>query len=63
MPAEIVKWVGEIHPSTIIEGTYGGGGHTRPLLEALSQPLAEGAEPANTHPSLGCYGVGACRAR
>ncbi len=48
MPAEIVQWIGEIHPNTIVDGTYGGGGHTRVLLDALSQPPADGVEPANT---------------
>ncbi len=35
MPSEIVHWIGEIDPSVIIDGTYGGGGHSRRLLDSL----------------------------
>ncbi len=35
MPDEIVQWIGEIHPRTIVDGTYGGGGHTQLLLDVL----------------------------
>lgn len=38
MPNEIVQWVGEIRPRTIVDGTYGGGGHTRLLLDVLAKP-------------------------
>ena len=37
MPAEIVQWLGEISPSVILDGTYGGGGHARLLLDCLPQ--------------------------
>jgi 16S rRNA (cytosine1402-N4)-methyltransferase len=40
MPDQIVHWLGEISPRVIIDGTYGGGGHARLLLETL--PPAEG---------------------
>lgn len=36
MPAEVVRYVGEIRPSVIIDGTYGGGGHSRLLLDVLA---------------------------
>ena len=39
MPDEIVHWIGETHPRTIVDGTYGGGGHTHLLLDVL--PKAE----------------------
>ncbi len=35
MPDEIVHWLGEISPQVIVDGTYGGGGHARRLLEVL----------------------------
>ena len=35
MPEEIVQWLGEISPRVIVDGTYGGGGHARRLLEVL----------------------------
>ncbi len=35
MPNEIVHWLGEISPSVIVDGTYGGGGHSALLLETL----------------------------
>ena len=35
MPAEIIQWVSEISPRTLVDGTYGGGGHTRLLLQHL----------------------------
>lgn len=40
MPDEIVQWLGEIHPRVIVDGTYGGGGHARRLLQVL--PAGEG---------------------
>ena len=40
MPDEVVQWLGEIDPRVIIDGTYGGGGHARRLLELL--PKGEG---------------------
>ena len=40
MPAEIVQWIGEISPRVIVDGTYGGGGHARLLLDVL--PAGEG---------------------
>ncbi|WP_322975263.1 16S rRNA (cytosine(1402)-N(4))-methyltransferase RsmH [Aporhodopirellula aestuarii] len=36
MPDEIVQWIGELRPRTIVDGTYGGGGHTRLLCEVLA---------------------------
>ena len=35
MPAEIVQWIGEISPRVIVDGTFGGGGHARLLLDVL----------------------------
>ncbi len=35
MPNEIVQWLGEISPRVIVDGTYGGGGHSRLLAETL----------------------------
>lgn len=40
MPEEIVQWLGEIKPRVIVDGTYGGGGHARRLLDVL--PEGEG---------------------
>jgi len=40
MPHEAVGWLGEIRPRVIVDGTYGGGGHARRLLEIL--PPGEG---------------------
>lgn len=37
MPDEIVQWLAEIHPRTIVDGTYGGGGHTRLLRAVLNE--------------------------
>ena len=37
MPAEVLKWLGEISPRVIVDGTYGGGGHSRLLLDWLPQ--------------------------
>ncbi|TWT74161.1 16S rRNA (cytosine(1402)-N(4))-methyltransferase RsmH [Allorhodopirellula solitaria] len=45
MPDEIVAWVGEAHPRTIVDGTYGGGGHTRLLLDVLPKATT-GDDPA-----------------
>jgi 16S rRNA (cytosine1402-N4)-methyltransferase len=36
MPDEIVQWVGEISPGVIVDGTYGGGGHSRLLAKTLA---------------------------
>lgn len=35
MPDQIVKWLGEISPRVIVDGTYGGGGHARRLAQTL----------------------------
>ncbi len=35
MLEEVVQWLGEISPRTIVDGTYGGGGHALRLLELL----------------------------
>ena len=35
MPREIVQWLGEISPKVVVDGTYGGGGHSALLLETL----------------------------
>ena len=40
MPDEIAHWLGEISPHVIVDGTYGGGGHSRRLLEIL--PTGQG---------------------
>ncbi len=40
MPTEIVHWLSEISPRVIVDGTYGGGGHCRLLLQLL--PAGEG---------------------
>ena len=37
MPDEIVQWLSEINPRVIVDGTYGGGGHSELLLPALPQ--------------------------
>ena len=35
MPDEIIQWLSEIDPRVIVDGTYGGGGHSRLLLDTL----------------------------
>ncbi len=35
MPAEIVDWLGASLPHYVVDGTLGGGGHTRLLLESI----------------------------
>lgn len=35
MPEEVVAWIDAIDPKVIIDGTYGGGGHSRLLLHSL----------------------------
>ncbi len=35
MPDEVVQWIGENGPRVIVDGTYGGGGHSRLLLDKL----------------------------
>jgi 16S rRNA (cytosine1402-N4)-methyltransferase len=35
MAEEVVQWLAEISPRTIVDGTYGGGGHALRLLELL----------------------------
>ncbi|WP_461507605.1 16S rRNA (cytosine(1402)-N(4))-methyltransferase RsmH [Rhodopirellula baltica] len=45
MPNEIVQWVREINPTTIIDGTYGGGGHTRLLAEVLADAGSDSDTP------------------
>lgn len=45
MPEEIVHWIGEIAPRVIIDGTFGGGGHARRLLECLPQQPASDDRP------------------
>jgi 16S rRNA (cytosine1402-N4)-methyltransferase len=40
LPNEIVQWIGESNPRVIVDGTYGGGGHSRLLLQSL--PADEG---------------------
>jgi 16S rRNA (cytosine1402-N4)-methyltransferase len=35
MPKEIVHWIMECSPRIVVDGTYGGGGHSRLLLDAL----------------------------
>ncbi len=42
MPAEIVQWVAEIDPRLIIDGTFGGGGHSRCLLDAIDPQSSNG---------------------
>jgi len=44
MPDEIVHWVGEMTPRTIVDGTYGGGGHTRLLLNVLAEDGEDAAD-------------------
>ena len=48
MPSEVVHWVGEIQPWTIIDGTYGGGGHTQLLLDVLASEPNEGLVESQT---------------
>lgn len=38
MPGEVAQWLGEIAPLVIVDGTYGGGGHSRLLLQTLADP-------------------------
>ncbi|MFK8110569.1 MAG: 16S rRNA (cytosine(1402)-N(4))-methyltransferase RsmH [Rubripirellula sp.] len=40
MPDEIVEWLGGCTPRVIVDGTFGGGGHSRLLLDVL--PAGEG---------------------
>ena len=40
MSDEVVRWLGEVNPRVIIDGTYGGGGHSMRLLDLL--PAGEG---------------------
>ena len=40
MPDEVSRWLLEIAPTAIIDGTYGGGGHSRRLLRAM--PAGDG---------------------
>jgi 16S rRNA (cytosine1402-N4)-methyltransferase len=40
MPDEVVQWLGEVAPRVIVDGTYGGGGHSRLLLDVL--PTGDG---------------------
>ena len=35
MPAEVTEWIAACHPATVIDGTYGGGGHSRRLLQVV----------------------------
>lgn len=42
MPAEIVQWVTEIDPRLIIDGTFGGGGHSHCLLDAIDPRSSNG---------------------
>tara|TARA_R110002049_G_scaffold47902_1_gene138470 strand:- start:197915 stop:198775 length:861 start_codon:yes stop_codon:yes gene_type:complete len=37
MPDEVLHWLGELRPSVVIDGTYGGGGHAQLLLGVLPQ--------------------------
>lgn len=64
MPDEVVKWLGEISPTVIVDGTYGGGGHSRLLLRTLADgkghaigldrdpAVSARAERENTDPRL-----------
>lgn len=40
MPDEVIHWLGEISPTVVVDGTYGGGGHARRILDIL--PSQEG---------------------
>jgi len=40
MPREVVHWLGQHAPRVIVDGTYGGGGHSQLLLDVL--PSGEG---------------------
>jgi 16S rRNA (cytosine1402-N4)-methyltransferase len=35
LPREIVKWIGESQPKLVVDGTFGGGGHARLMLEQI----------------------------
>ena len=37
MPDEIVHWLGEPKPNVIVDGTFGGGGHSKLLLDVLPE--------------------------
>lgn len=50
MPDEIVQWITEIQPRTIVDGTYGGGGHTRLLRDVLHQQSL-GSDQINPGPA------------
>lgn len=41
---EVVKFISEIHPRTILDGTFGRGGHTRALLEACPDSTVLGID-------------------
>ncbi|TWT76772.1 Ribosomal RNA small subunit methyltransferase H [Planctomycetes bacterium CA13] len=40
MPDEVIQWLMESDPAVIVDGTYGGGGHSKRLLDQL--PMGEG---------------------
>lgn len=42
MPAEVVQWITEIDPRLIIDGTFGGGGHSHCLLDAIDPQSSNG---------------------
>ena len=35
MPDEVTEWIAATKPRVIIDGTFGGGGHSRQLLQTL----------------------------
>ncbi|MEL6108512.1 MAG: 16S rRNA (cytosine(1402)-N(4))-methyltransferase RsmH [Planctomycetota bacterium] len=37
MPEEVVQWIAASKPRIVIDGTYGGGGHSRRLLEVVPE--------------------------
>lgn len=53
MPEEIVQWITPIHPRTILDGTYGGGGHTRLLRdELLRRDASDSGQPSQQSPLI-----------
>ena len=38
MPEETVQWIMDISPGVVVDGTYGGGGHSARLLENMASP-------------------------
>lgn len=62
MAEEIVDWIGKISPRVIVDGTFGGGGHARRLLDVLPEPSGttetqEKSSDSNRHEPVGLIGL------